>query len=95
MAGSIDLVKVKEASEALAKLNRTEVEFLKTYLVMSGRKAAADAIEPEAKKPERKHDPRGHYKCKHCGKILPTKRGRAIHERGHEREAAPAPEAKP
>lgn len=49
MAGSIDLVKVKEESEALAKLNRTEVEFLKTYLVMSGRKAAADAIEPEAK----------------------------------------------
>ena len=99
MAGSIDLVKVKEASEALSKLNRTEVEFLKTYLVMTrgakGAKVLA-GIEPEAEKPERGPDPRGRFKCALCGKVLPTKRGRGIHMKMHDKETAPpAPEAKP
>lgn len=94
----IDLDKVKLAAEAILKLNGHERDFLKTYLLMSGHTKSLEVVRatrPAPEKPERKHDPRGHYKCKHCGKILPTKRGRAIHERGHEREAAPAPEAKP
>jgi hypothetical protein len=99
---AIDLDKVKAAAEALGKLNRSEMEFLKTYAQMSWGKRAGDdvaAISPAPVNPQitdavtqarrRGPDPRGHYKCRYCGKILPTRRGRKIHEAAHDRQTAP------
>ena len=104
MAGKIDLDKVKAAATALGILNGYEFDFLKTYLAMTwGKRAAkeldqltAPAADANTEKPERRGpDQRGHYKCKHCGKILPTKRGRGIHEKMHGKHAAQAAAAKP
>lgn len=84
---TIDLAKVKAAAEALGRLNRGETEFLKTYLAALGRpvvEAPATGGKPAGRRP----DKRGHYKCGVCGKVLPTKRGRGIHENVH-KEAAP------
>lgn len=97
---SIDLENVKAAADALGKLNGHEREFLKTYLLMSGRKASAEVLpglehpkQPEGRGGSRP-DPRGRYKCGYCDKVLPTKRGRKIHEKMHERQTAPTAEVK-
>lgn len=90
---AIDLEKVKAAAEALGKLNGQEADFLKTYLLMSKRDKSLGVVTAEPEKPEGRKlgpDPRGHYKCRYCGKILPTKRGRSIHEKRHDRETSPA-----
>ena len=88
---AIDLDKVKAAAEALGKLNQHEADFLKTYLLMSERHQSLRAVTTEPEKPAvRGPDKRGHYKCRYCGKILPTKRGRSIHEKRHDRETSPA-----
>lgn len=92
---AIDLDKVKAAAEALGKLNKVEMEFLKAYTQMSSGKRASNDVavlggaEPTGRKLG--PDPRGRYKCSLCDKILPTKRGRAIHEKRHDRETAPQP----
>jgi len=88
---AIDLDKVKAAAEALGKLNGQEADFLKTYLLMSKRDKSLGVVTAEPEKPAvRGPDKRGHYKCRYCGKILPTKRGRSIHEKRHDRETSPA-----
>ena len=94
MAGKIDLDKVKAAATALGVLNGHEFDFLKTYLAMTWGKRAAKELDqitpsdsaaaPEPEKKRRGPDKRGHYKCGKCTKVLPTKRGRAIHEASHE-----------
>jgi hypothetical protein len=91
---AIDLDKVKAAAEALGKLNQHEADFLKTYLLMSERHQSLRAVTTEPEKPEGRKlgpDPRGRYKCSLCDKVLPTKRGRGIHEKMHERQTAPEP----
>lgn len=94
---AIDLDKVKAAAEALGKLNGHERDFLKTYLLMSGRTKSTEVVgaEPPAKGATAKRGPdkRGHYKCRYCAKVLPTKRGRGIHEKMHDKQTAP--ETKP
>jgi hypothetical protein len=95
MTKTLELDRVKAAAEALSKLNRTEMEFLKTYLAMTrgakGAKVLA-GIDPEPEKPERRGpDPRGRYKCSLCEKVLPTKRGRGIHMKMHDKQTAPTP----
>jgi hypothetical protein len=87
---AIDLDKVKAAAEALGKLNVQEADFLKTYLLMSERHQSLGVITAEPVKSERRGpDPRGRYKCSVCDKILPTKRGRGIHEKRHKKNPAP------
>jgi hypothetical protein len=88
---AIDLDKVKAAAEALGKLNKVEMDFLKAYLVMAGKSNIATEFagtaEPDSHK--RGPDPRGRYKCRYCEKVLPTKRGRGIHEKMHDKQTSP------
>ena len=97
MADKIDLEKVKAAAEAMGRLNRAETEFLKTYLAAVGRAAIEAPAPAQAARRSSKRGPdkRGHYKCRKCMKVLPTKRGRGIHEASHEtldRAQLPLPE---
>lgn len=93
----MDLAKVKTASDAIGALNDTEFEFLLSVLEITGRKGLGEAqrgqppAEPAARR--RGPDPRGRYKCRYCDKVLPTKRGRGIHENAHDKQTAP--EGKP
>lgn len=96
---SIDLDNVKSAAEALKRLNDDEFKFLKTYLSLTWR-VPVDTVLPGLEHPKQpegrggsRPDPRGRYKCGYCDKVLPTKRGRKIHEKMHERETAPEKKA--
>ena len=92
---AIDLDKVKAAAEALGKLNKVEMDLLKAFVQMSWGTGAAKnvaALSGEPTEPDtrtRGPDPRGRYRCRYCEKVLPTKRGRGIHEAAHERNTAP------
>lgn len=96
---AIDLDRIKTAATALMELSRSEYEFLQTYLAASYGKRAGRGLDKlniplRGDKPERVPDPRGRFKCSICDKILPTKRGRALHENMHDRQTAPAPATK-
>lgn len=92
--------KVMAAVRAIAALNEQEFEFLALYMSLGAeakvplRQAEAKPEpQPEEKSRSRGPDPRGRFRCSLCGKVLPTKRGRTIHEKMHERETAPSPAA--
>lgn len=72
----INWQKVREAARVMLTLNAGETEAL-FNLVASVNETRDKA--PAAGTTTR-HDPRGRYKCSLCDKVLPTKRGRGIHE---------------
>jgi len=92
----IDLMRVKTAADAVRALNAGEREFLAAYLRVTTPEAAAVlAASPTAPAvavaaPAHRPDPRGHYKCAVCGKVLPTRRGRSVHQSQAHPEERPA-----
>lgn len=79
---TINWQKVREAARTMLTLNAGETEALFNLVASVNEtrdtpKRTAGTPKPEA--PTRP-DPRGRYKCSLCDKVLPTKRGRGIHE---------------
>ena len=72
---TINWQKVREAARTILTLNAGETEAL--FNLVASVNETRDTPKPEA--PTRP-DPRGRYKCSLCDKVLPTKRGRGIHE---------------
>jgi hypothetical protein len=62
---------LKKAIEAWKKMTAEEREIFALFL---------DKESDEEAKPARGHDARGRYSCGKCRKVLPTKRGRGIHQ---------------
>lgn len=84
----MDMMKVKKVLEEFNKLAHDEQQaFFAIVATLNEMKAKTDAQQP---KPQTKPDPRGRYKCSLCEKVLPTKRGRSIHMKMHDKQTAPA-----
>lgn len=78
--------KVREAVRAYRAMNEDEQAAFWIAIEVGGGHKLFDPVEPtpSKRKAARGPDKRGHYKCGKCTKVLPTKRGRAIHEASHE-----------
>ena len=78
--------KIRAAVRAYRALNEDEQASFWIAVEVGGGHKLFDAATAPAAKPKKRRGPdkRGHYKCGKCTKVLPTKRGRAIHEASHE-----------
>jgi len=81
----MDGTKVKKVMEAYLGLNDVERQ---TFFVLVT--TLNELQTPKKAEPPHRPDPRGRYKCSLCDKTLPTKRGRSIHMKAHDRRTAPA-----